>query len=47
MRRAEIVRRLGIDAQTWTGVGLWLDLVRIPPQGTWDRPRADNYGLAD
>jgi hypothetical protein len=47
MRRAEIVRRLGIDAPTWTGVGLWLDLVRIPPQGTWDRPRADNYGLAD
>jgi len=47
MRRAEIVRRLRIDAPTWTGVGLWLDLVRIPPQGTWDRPRADNYGLAD
>ena len=47
MRRAEIVRRLGIDAPTWTGVGLWLDLVRVPPQGTWERPRADNYGLAD
>ncbi len=47
MRRAEIVRRLGIDAQTWNGVGLWVDLVRVPPQGTWDRPRADNYGLAE
>lgn len=47
MRRAEIVRRLGIDPRTWTGVGLWLDLVRVPPQGTWDRPRADNYGLAE
>jgi hypothetical protein len=47
MRRAEIVRRLEIDPQTWTGVGLWLDLVRVPPQGTWDKPRADNYGLAE
>jgi hypothetical protein len=47
MRRAEIVRRLGIDPQTWTGVGLWLDLVRVPPQGTWELPRADNYGLAE
>jgi hypothetical protein len=28
------------------GVGLWLDLVRVPPLGTWDRRRADLYGLA-
>ncbi len=28
-------------------MGLWLDLVRVPPQGTWERPRADNYGLAE
>ncbi len=27
--------------------GMWVDLVRVPPSGTWDRPRADLYGLAD
>jgi hypothetical protein len=29
------------------GVGAWLDLVRIPPSGTWERRRADLYGLAE
>ena len=29
------------------GVGLWVDLVRVPPLGTWERRRADLYGLAD
>lgn len=29
------------------GVGLWLDLVRVPPSGTWERRRADLYGLAE
>ncbi len=29
------------------GVGLWLDLVRVPPLGTWERRRADLYGLAE
>jgi hypothetical protein len=28
------------------GVGLWLDLVRVPPSGTWERRRADLYGAA-
>jgi hypothetical protein len=45
-RRAEIVRTLGLDTPVWYGVGLWLDLVRVPPSGTWDQPRADLYGLA-
>lgn len=27
--------------------GMWVDLVRVPPSGTWDRPRADLYALAD
>lgn len=26
--------------------GLWLDLVRVPPSGTWERRRADRLGLA-
>ena len=25
---------------------LWLDLVRIPPSGTWERRRADLYAAA-
>ena len=45
-RRAEIVKALGLDQPTWYGVGLWLDLVRVPPSGTWTQPRADLYGLA-
>ncbi|HET6549154.1 MAG TPA: crosslink repair DNA glycosylase YcaQ family protein, partial [Solirubrobacter sp.] len=28
------------------GVGAWLDLVRVPPSGTWERRRADLYDLA-
>jgi hypothetical protein len=45
-RRTEIVKALGLDNPTWYGVNLWLDLVRVPPYGTWDQPRADLYGLA-
>jgi Winged helix DNA-binding domain len=29
------------------GIGLWLDLVRAPPSGTWERRRADLYALAE
>ncbi|MFP5317048.1 MAG: winged helix DNA-binding domain-containing protein [Acidimicrobiia bacterium] len=29
------------------GVGAWLDLVRVPPSGTWDRRRADLFALAE
>jgi hypothetical protein len=28
------------------GVGLWLDLVRVPPSGTWERRRADLYAAS-
>jgi hypothetical protein len=31
----------------WSGAGLWLDLLRVPPSGTWERRRADLYGLAE
>ena len=37
----------GHPKEVWEGVGLWVDLVRVPPSGTWDRRRADLYGLAD
>jgi DNA glycosylase AlkZ-like len=36
------------DAGLWLpGVGLWAPLVRMPPSGTWERRRADLYGLAE
>ena len=45
-RQAELARLLadnGYPKAVWTGVGLWLDLVRVPPSGTWERRRADLY----
>ena len=45
------IRQADIDAivgpTVRSGVGLWLDLVRVPPSGTWERRRADLYGLAE
>lgn len=29
------------------GAGLWLDLVRVPPSGTWEHRRADLYAAAE
>jgi hypothetical protein len=49
-RQAELVGLLeseGFPRIAWSGAGLWLDMVRVPPSGTWDRRRADLYGLAD
>jgi hypothetical protein len=43
--RRDIEALLGKEAAR--GVGLWLDLVRVPPLGTWERRRADLYGLAE
>jgi Winged helix DNA-binding domain len=37
--RAEVERIAGRGLLG--GVGLWLDLVRVPPSGTWERRRAD------
>jgi hypothetical protein len=36
----------GFPKEIWEGVGLWIDLIRVPPSGTWERRRADRYGLA-
>ena len=45
LRRSEIEQLVG--KQRARGVGLWLDLVRLPPSGTWERRRADLFGLAE
>jgi hypothetical protein len=47
LSRAELKALGHTDASAWNGVGMWLDLVRVPPSGTWERRRADLYGLAE
>ena len=44
----QTVKELGEVAGGFLGlVGLWVDLVRVPPSGTWARRRADRLGLAE
>jgi Winged helix DNA-binding domain len=45
MSRKEVDTLLGKDVAR--GVGLWIDLVRVPPSGTWERRRADLYAAAE
>ena len=45
LRRADVEQLLGKTRAH--GIGLWLDLVRVPPSGTWERRRADVYGAAE
>ncbi|BBG03147.1 winged helix DNA-binding protein [Pseudonocardia autotrophica] len=49
LRQAEITAGLtarALPAGAFPGVQHWIDLVRVPPAGTWDSPRAHVYGLA-
>ncbi len=46
LRRAELVRRLDVTSDLWGGIGLWVDLLRAPPSGTWEQRRADLYVAA-
>jgi len=46
LSRKEIQEITG-DAMRTNGVGMWIDLVRVPPSGTWERRRADIYALAE
>ena len=46
-RRDELIAELGVDTMTWNGVQMWVDLVRVPPSGTWERRRADVFALAE
>jgi winged helix DNA-binding protein len=36
-----------IAGRGWGMVGPWLDLVRVPPSGTWERRRAHLFGSAE
>jgi hypothetical protein len=44
-RRKEVEELLGRQAAL--GVGAYLDLVRVPPSGTWEQRRADLYAVAE
>jgi hypothetical protein len=44
---AELLQAEGFSRMAWSGAGMWIDLVRVPPSGTWERRRADLYALAE
>jgi hypothetical protein len=49
-RQRELARLLeaeGFPRMAWAGAAMWLDMVRVPPSGTWEQRRADLYGLAE
>ena len=42
------VKELGELGKGFVGtLGLWVDIVRVPPSGTWERRRADRLALAE
>ena len=45
VNRKELDRLAGQAGANY--VGMWVDLVRVPPSGTWERRRADRYALAE
>jgi hypothetical protein len=45
--RAELIDLAGGDPRIFNGATLWLDVVRVPPAGTWEHRRADIYALAE
>jgi hypothetical protein len=45
--RKELISMIGGDPVLFNGATLWLELVRVPPSGTWERRRADLYALAE
>ena len=45
--RSDIHDLLGGDSVITNGVNAFLDLVRVPPSGTWERRRADLYAAAE
>jgi hypothetical protein len=49
-RQPEITKLLeaeGFPPIAWSGAGIWVEMVRAPPSGTWERRRADLYALAE
>src|SRR5690606_32857932 len=50
LRFGELTTRIaarGLPDRATAWAATWVDLVRVPPSGTWERRRADVYALAD
>ena len=50
MRIGELTKRIaarGFPDRATAWAATWVDMVRVPPSGTWERRRADLYALAD
>jgi hypothetical protein len=50
MRIGELAKRVaarGFPDRATAWASTWVDMVRVPPSGTWERRRADLYALAD
>jgi hypothetical protein len=45
--RAELQDLIGHGAQGTNRMSHWIDMVRVPPSGTWDRRRADLFAAAE
>jgi hypothetical protein len=37
----------GYPRLAWIGSQVWVDVIRVPPSGTWERKRGDLFGLAE
>jgi hypothetical protein len=47
MQRKDIDAAIALGKGGIYGVGCWLDMVRVPPSGTWERRRADLFAAAE
>jgi len=47
LRGHDLAERLDADNVRWNGVNLWIDLLRVPPSGTWEQRRADLFAAAE
>ena len=47
MQRKEVEDVIDLGRGGVYGVGCWLDMVRVPPSGTWERRRADLFAAAE
>ena len=45
--RKEMQELAGLGATGTNAMSVWLELVRVPPSGTWERRRADLFALAE
>jgi hypothetical protein len=47
MQRKAVEEVAGLERSAVYAVGCWLDMVRVPPSGTWEQRRADLFAAAE